>query len=475
MRIFLIPVVVFSLACTAGRPMPETAPRISPDALAAGLAEADRMAARGCYLCLKEAAAAYAVLLERSSDSILARKALENRLMIAVREIELRIPDSGARAAAQSLQPRVPSSYAAYFAALDSLARPARDSRLGPRPPREERVDLAIELEKAWPGSAMKAYFYIAMALNSGMVAELKPQIDAILGTHSEDLSLQYRMQAFLPTSSEEASRALLGKENGFAEVHFLLGQRAVLDARLADAYREIRRARELLPDSASMALVLADVNMAYARYSEALDLFDRVLAAGEDDVAQLGRAKALSYLGRHLEAIAVIDGLLTDLQNNPGEKYYWRAWNYLRLAQTPAAYEDAVAALRAMRNNGVYRLAGVASFGLNRLTEARDYFNNALKMNRSDCEAQRYLGQIDSVERSWKPALTRFSSAAACYDEALARKGTELLEHEKDLTGLSNGLITSLRAEIKEAQSLRAVSVYNADLIARSIGFPAP
>ena len=70
-------------------------------------------------------------------------------------------------------------------------------------------MELAIELEKGWPASAMKAYFYIAMALNSGMVAELKSQIDAILGTHSQDLSLQYRMQAFLPTSSEEASRAV--------------------------------------------------------------------------------------------------------------------------------------------------------------------------------------------------------------------------------------------------------------------------
>ena len=29
----------------------------------------------------------------------------------------------------------------------------------------------------------MKAYFYLAMALNAGMVAELKPQLDAMLST----------------------------------------------------------------------------------------------------------------------------------------------------------------------------------------------------------------------------------------------------------------------------------------------------
>ena len=281
-------------------------------------------------------------------------------------------------------------------------------------------------------------------------------------------------MQAFLPTFSEEASRALIGQETGFGEVHFLLGQRAVLDARLDDAHRELTRARELLPDSASMALVLANVTLAYARYPAALSLFERVLSAGRDEDAQLGRAKALSYMGRHADAIAALDELLHDLQNNPGEKYYWRAWNRLRLSEVQAAYDDATAALKAMRNNEVYRLAGIASFGLNRLAEARDYFDNALRMNGADCDAERYLGQIDATEGSWTPAFSRFTNAVACYDQALARMATELAGHEKDITGLSNDLITSLRAEIKEAQALRAISAGNADRLSKSAGLRA-
>ena len=51
-------------------------------------------------------------------------RALENSLMLVMREIELRIPDSGAREAAEQLQARVPASYAAYFAALDLQATP---------------------------------------------------------------------------------------------------------------------------------------------------------------------------------------------------------------------------------------------------------------------------------------------------------------------------------------------------------------
>ncbi len=384
------------------------------------------------------------------------------------------------------MQLRVPADYALYLAALDSLATPVLAGgvpSMDIRQRREARVQLAAELEKEWPASPMKAYFYVAMALAAGTIKELKPQLDGILETHAHDLSLKYRRQAFLPTFSVDESRALIGQETGFGEVHFLLGQRAVLDANLANAHRELTRARELLPDSAAISLVLANVTLAYARYTEALGLFEQALAlsakAGhylrEDADAQIGRAKALSYLGRHNDAIAVLDDLLQDLQNNPGEKYYWRAWNRLRLAEAQLAYDDAMAALNAMRNNEVYRLAGIASYSLNRLNESREYFQHALAMNAADCDSQRYLGLIDSTDRAWKSAFTRFADTVACYDRALARMKSDLLEYEQDITGLSNALIASLRAEIKEAEGLRAASDRNASIAAKNGGFPAP
>jgi len=466
-----------SLACGPRNP-PLATPRISSEQLARQLAEADRLASRGCYLCLKEAAGAYVALLALSDDPVLAKKALENNLMLALREIELRLPDSGAREAAEQLQVKVSSSYARYVEALDALGDPADasqyvrgDQLYVPAERRAVRRRIATELEKEWPASAMKAYFYLAMALNAGMVAELKPQLDAMLGTHSEDLSLKYRTQAFLPLFSMEASRDLIGQETGFGEVHFLIGQRAILNGNLGSAYRELSRAHELLADSASISLVLANVLMSYARFADALAAFDRVLSAGPDDAALLGRARALSYLRRHDEAIAVLDETLKEIQSNPGEKYYWRAWNRLQKGESQAAYEDATSALKAMRNNQVYNLAGMATFNLNRLAESREYFENALSMNRADCDSERYLGQIDSVERSWKSASGRFTQAAACYDAAIDRMRGELAEYEQDITGLSNGLIAAKRAEIKDAEALRANAASNAAVASKNAG----
>ena len=314
MRSGIVLVLVFGLSCaTTPVAPPAVAPRISADVLANRLAEADRLASQGCYLCLKEAAAAYAALLEVSDDPVLIRNALENNLMIALREIELRLPDSGAREAAIQLQARVPASYASYVAALDALdpAKAGQNVRelyvrgepvqFGSRQEREARAQLATELETEWPASPMKAYFYLSMAFSAGMIKELKPQLDAILEHTCAGSVAEVPEAGFSSDVFGRMSRVtLIGQETGFGEVHFLLGQRAILDANLGNAHRELTRARELLPDSAAISLVLANVTLAYARYAEALTLFERVLARGRDDTAEIGRAKALSYLRRH-------------------------------------------------------------------------------------------------------------------------------------------------------------------------------
>src|SRR5688572_18887903 len=93
-----------------------------------------------------------------------------------------------------------------------------------------------------------------------------------------QDLSLQYRMLAFQPTYSAERARELIGQETGFGEVHLLTGQRASLNGNLAGAFRDLTRARQLLPDSVSIAFALANVTFSYARYADALALFDRIL-----------------------------------------------------------------------------------------------------------------------------------------------------------------------------------------------------
>lgn len=478
MRIGLGLLLCLSLAC-APRPIHVAAPRMAPEVLAERLAQADRLAARGCYLCLKEAAAAYAALLGETHDARVVTKALETNLMLAIREVELRIPDSGALEAARQLQDQSASDYSPYFAVLGTPHPPdpefsVRGAAMPARERYAERLQQLAELEKDAPASAMKAYFFIASALTLRDFKELKPTVDRVLAMHPLDLSLKYRMLAFQPTYSGEAARALVGQETGFGEVHLLMGQRAFLNGDLPAAFRDLTRARELLPDSVSVILALGNVTLSYARYADALALFDRALSsratAGYEPQARLGRAKSLSYLKRHDEAIVQLTDLLqNDAGNSPGEKYYWRAWNHLQLGRAQLAYEDAMAALNGMRNNAIYQLAGMASFSLDRRDEARKYFEEALKLNGADCDSERYLGLLDSADRSWKPAVSRFTVAAACYETVITRLRDQLAEYEKDITGLSSGLIAAKRVEIQEAVALRDQSVLNVSAATRN------
>ena len=476
MRIIAVVFAGIGLAC-AVRPVPARTPGIPPDVVAARLSEADRLASRGCYLCLKEAAAAYGSLLDDSNDRAVAARALENNLMLTIREIELRMPDSGAREAAQQLRSRFALSYDQHFAALDAMSAPLVTDGVTPqniRAQREDRQALAAALEKDASASPMKAYFFIAMALSLREFNELKPAIDGVLAGHPDDLSLKYRMLAVQPAYSARAARELIGQETGFGEVHLLIGQASLRGGNPADAFRELTHARELLPDSVSISLALADITFAYARYAEALALYDRILSSpastGLESQVRVGRAKSLSYLNRHAEAIALLDELLLkDASNNSGEKYYWRAWNRLQLAQSQLAYDDATAGLNAMRNDAIYRLAGMASFNLNRSGESRGFFEQALQMNPADCDSHRYLGLVDSAERAWKAASGRFVRAASCYEGVLTRMRSELAEYEQDITGLSNGLIAAKRAAIREAEALRLQSSENASAAAKN------
>ena len=148
-RNILVLALVASFGCTP-RAVPVVAPRIAPEVLAVRLAEADRLASRGCYLCLKEAAAAYHALLSETDDSRVSIKALENNLMLAAREIELRIPDSGALEAARQLQDHVGVNYVPYFAALDQMAAPLVVGGMTLqvfRAQREERLKAGAVLE----------------------------------------------------------------------------------------------------------------------------------------------------------------------------------------------------------------------------------------------------------------------------------------------------------------------------------------
>jgi len=295
-----------------------------------------------------------------------------------------------------------------------------------------------------------------------------------IVDTHPRDLSVKYKVQSFLPLYSSESVDELLSRESRFAELHYVRGQHAIFGAALTDAHRELTLAHELLPDSRLITATLGSLELTFGRYPEALALFDGVLAAGADEPAALGRAIALSNLKRHREAVAALDDLLTDARSRPGEKYYWRAWNWLQLKEPKTAYDDAMAALKGMVNADVYRLAGIAAFNLDRRKEARGYFESALTMSHNDCDSMRYLGVIDSFELQWPGAVARFSAGRGCYRQLIEKLSADVVEKERDQTGLLAAQVVRMREDIAEATSLESLCDKNVAIATKNAALAA-
>ena len=262
----------------------------------------------------------------------------------------------------------------------------------------------------------------------------------------------------------------MLKQEPRFAELQYLRGRRAVAGRDLVTGHREYSAAYDTLPDSLTIASAFGGLELAFRRFTQALALFDRVLAREPDHEAQLGRAMALSSLKRHREAIAYLDELIADPSWRPGDKYYWRAWNYLQLGDSQHAYDDANAGLKSMVNTNIYQVAGIASYGLTKVPEARTDFEESVKMNGANCDSIRYLGIIDAAERRWPVAVARFTAAAACYKAAIADLEGELAEKQADTSGLFAGQIPGLVAEIAEARNLLDASTHNAEIAARNV-----
>ena len=202
--------------------------------------------------------------------------------------------------------------------------------------------------------------------------------------------------------STRRPSATLRENDPRFAEAHLFLGELALGHGTLRTAEKHLRRGRSRRsPTSPAARLTLGHVYLAMEDLDFARDAYHRVNAAvpGQRE-AMLGEAKSLSYLGRHEEAIAILDEMERLGTWYMGEMYYWRAWNRHRLRQYDAANDDVLAARSRMpMDPQVDKLAGLhrprPERGAARRARVPPGGRSTSKgKGERDCDAGYYLGQ---------------------------------------------------------------------------------
>jgi len=159
----------------------------------------------------------------------------------------------------------------------------------------------------------------------------------------------------------------------------------------------------------------IANVAMTSEEYQRSLAFYDRTLDLEPHAVdALLGRVRALTYLGRNVDAIETADRLIGE-RWFVGDARYWRALNESELDRNDDAWIDIEAAAKLLINADVPKLAGLIAYRRHDLELSRSKFTLAHTRNRNDCETAFYLGVVDAELSDWQPTADVLIAAARC------------------------------------------------------------
>ena len=389
----------------------------------------------GCFSCLRDALARLDAAAVRHHSPDLARAAFSTAALLVVRARELGLPEGHflERARFWSDHIKVSSGQLPPSAFFDALALIQGDT-LGLPPAERER--RAVEHRGRWttdgsapPARAALSPFvgddvvaeYVALTLDCENGQTLTPrERDQVLARHPIPV-IHFRLQVC--AADEEGLRSLLETDDRWVDTLAVRGRLAMArypSPNLIEAARLLGAAHREFARSDSISLALAAAQNALADHSSALALFDDVLTnqPGHPD-ALLGRLLSLSYLKRHVDAVAAATVLIDLGTEHVADAWYWRAWNRYQLQQLPDAWRDVTNATSSGGNASAYLLAGVIAYARQWPFTAIDRLHTAYAMDSTQCEAVWIEASVHVDRQDWRIAGGRFAIAVDCFGHA--------------------------------------------------------
>jgi tetratricopeptide (TPR) repeat protein len=431
--------VAVALLTVSGCAHPKPAP--PPDLHTARLDAADAQVRAGCLDCLIGAYREYIALrgipaaAERATIGAVRAAALA-----AVRERELGMVDEGylqrARDAAAG-HPEVPAALLTVLDVVDATApssvgagRPTSDTDLERmRVVRVNRDKWTEALRAAGGADVAAAYTWLAFTCASSDTRAMSR--DDILGVIAPFANLpliEYRKATCRAVENDTLQR-VLAVEPRFREIDYTRGQAFMARRRLDDADAAFDRALQWHPAWPTLTLAIANVAMTSEEFERALAMYEETLKYEPLAVdARLGKVKALTYLGRHVDAIATVDELLAQ-RWYVGDARYWRAVNETNLERYDDAWVDIELAAKLLVNAEVPKLAGLIAYHRGELEVSRAKFDESAKRNPGDCETGYYLGLVLGELKQWARAVQVVPAAAACLERAAEQARLEIEE----------------------------------------------
>jgi len=400
----------------------------------ARMAAAAQLVRAGCLDCLIEAYHAYEAMVNDPGiapgigDAATAAAARAAAL-VAVRERELGIADSGALVEARALAASLPAlttSLTPLFDIIETLgARGAAGNSPVASDGQIKAIATANRNRAAWTellraqadDNELTAYLSLAFncTYNTPPTSDAADRLLDALPNWKDTPLVRFRLATCVGFRMP-ALEALLQENPRFVEVSYYSGLQAVIEGDLDEADAQLERAYTWRPRWASVANSRGNVLMTAEDFERAADLYDRAVALVPDyPEALLGKIRALTFAGRYQDAMAAIDALLALERWYVGDARYWRAVNEVQLERHDEAWDDIERAARLITNADVPKLAGVIAVRRQQLPVARAKFEEAHQRNGADCETSFYLATVLAEQRQWPASVDGFVRTADC------------------------------------------------------------
>jgi tetratricopeptide (TPR) repeat protein len=447
----------------------------------ARLAQADILAAAGCYRCLTSAFATYETLLEANfqREEVLPR-AYDTALLLAAREKELGLPAAPWIDRARELPIDGLKGEEARLLIEVADGLPWNRDRFGPeggraqaertRESRMHAPEWYAALSTLLTSSRVSAYLLAAVTCEyrSDIPAAKEFDPTSLFHAYPEQPLLLYRVGTCERRYQRHLERAL-DIEPRFVEANYFLGIYELGSNRRDAVWRAIeplRAAHEGIPESPAVAVQLADTYLAASRFAPALGSFAHTLKLmPEHRDALLGKTMTESYLKRHDEAIATATRLIDLGAFHIGEAYYWRAWNKYHQQQLDAAHVDIEDAKKRWYHTDVFTLAGIIAYDQKELEEARRDLEVAVELDVGNCQAMWYSGLAHAGLERWPEGGNLFAEARACAERAERelRNTLALIENAEMAPDLKARQIAAQQESIEESRQMQGTAAYNA------------
>jgi tetratricopeptide (TPR) repeat protein len=473
MRIVFASLLLVCLEACAPRP-----PAVSPDPTPAiQLAAADGLVRAGCLECLVSAYHAYDTL--RSTPAVADEAtagAIRAAALVALRQHELGMVDEGYLTRARDLvssHSSLPAFLPQVLDVIDALppasigaGHPTSDADLSKMATlRTNRAEWTAMLRGAAGVDEAAAYTWLSLMCNAAEARTMTPEeLFAPVSTFSDTALVVYRQATCRGVVGPQRLQELAAAEPRFGEVSYFLGLLEVGRRKLDAADVWFLKAYAWHPQWPALTMTMANDAMTAEEFESALTLYESTLEYEPHAVdALLGKARALTYLGRHVQAIETVNALLTE-RWYVGDARYWRALNEAQLEQYDEAWADVELAAKLLVNAEVPKLAGIIAYRRRQLDVSRAKFEESRGRNRDDCETAFYLGVLLAEQRVWETSASILVETSLCLarGEDALKQAIATIEASTDPPERKARQIARREQQIAAGRRMMATSWFN-------------